>query len=189
MVEPVNFNGKKQIKDANALRRGYSLSVLVGLALFICTGGLFIGFYLEGALGALLGFAAGLILSFLAVYVFQFLIEGISDNVGRIVFIGKKANWTLHEGLQSDLQQIRYAKANERYGEALTKVNQVLKKAPKWPEALFLKAEILWDGFEALEDAKSTLRQIITLPTPPDQYNTWAKEMYKKLSQIRREPS
>ena len=189
MIEPFDFKENKQIKDATAANRAISGSILGGFMLPLSLLGTLLGFHLGGKVGGFVGLAGGILAGFLAVSVWRFLVDGISDNVGRMVFIGKKANWSLHERFQSDLQQIRYAKANERYGEALTMVNMVLKKAPKWPEPLFLKAEILWDGFESLEESKEILRQIIKLTEHPDQYHVWARAKYRELSQIRQESS
>lgn len=189
MAEPYDFKGKKQIKDAHAAREAQSYAVLFGFFLTLLFLGGMIGMAVGGKQGGLIGCFGGALVSLLAGRLWRALTEGIADNVGRIVFIGKKANWTKYERLESDMQQIRYAKHSERYGEALTMVNRVLKKAPEWPEALLLKADILWEGFESLEESKEVLRTIIKLTEPSDKYHVWARSKYKELSQYRKESS
>ena len=148
-----------------------------------------IGGGIGGKFGAFIGGLCGAGVSFFVMRVWRLLVEGISDNAGRMVFMGKKPNWNLYERLESDMQQIRYAKNNERYGEALTMVNRVLKKARNWPEALLLKADILWEGFESLEESKDVLRTVIKQTEPSDKYHVWARSRYKELSQYRKESS
>ncbi|MEJ2728332.1 MAG: hypothetical protein P8185_07465 [Deltaproteobacteria bacterium] len=43
------------------------------------------------------------------------------------------------------------------FEKPLIKIEDVLAKDPEYPEALFLKAQILWEGFEDRREAKSCL--------------------------------
>jgi len=48
---------------------------------------------------------------------------------------------------------------------------------------LFLKAQILWEGFEDREAAKSCLLKIIKLEPDKDAlYHRWALDLYRELS-------
>ena len=56
-------------------------------------------------------------------------------------------------------------------------------KDPNFPEALFLKAKILWEGFEDREAAKSCLLNIIRVEPDKDAlYHRWALDLYRELS-------
>jgi hypothetical protein len=51
------------------------------------------------------------------------------------------------EQLQADLSVARTLKMNAKYDLALRRINGVLSRDPGFPEALFLKARIVWEGF------------------------------------------
>jgi tetratricopeptide (TPR) repeat protein len=89
----------------------------------------------------------------------------------------------LREQLAGDLNVVRHHKLFNRFDEALIKIENVLAKDPDFPEALFLKARILWEGFEDREAAKSCLLKIIKME--PDQdalYHRWALDFYRELN-------
>ena len=58
------------------------------------------------------------------------------------------------------MQQARYQKMQKEYGIALRKVNEILEMDPEFPEALFLKAQILWEGFRNSDAAVPYLEKI-----------------------------
>ena len=60
----------------------------------------------------------------------------------------------LCDALSADLEKARFSKGKGRFKEALRIINEVIDKDPKYPDALFLKARILWDGFGKREEAE-----------------------------------
>ena len=53
----------------------------------------------------------------------------------------------IREMFSADLEKARHSKRQNKFPEALKIVNGVLVEIPDYPEALYLKAQILWEGF------------------------------------------
>jgi tetratricopeptide (TPR) repeat protein len=86
--------------------------------------------------------------------------------------------------MAGDLNVVRYHKLLNQFEDALLKIEAVLAKDPDFPEALFLKAQILWEGFEDRQAAKECLVKIIK--TEPDKkavFRRWALNFYRELSE------
>ncbi len=79
------------------------------------------------------------------------------------------------------LNEVRLSKREERFEEALIKLEAVLAKDPDFPEALFLKAQVLWEGFNQKAEAKSCLSNIMMLTDKEDTYHNWAASLYREL--------
>jgi tetratricopeptide (TPR) repeat protein len=89
----------------------------------------------------------------------------------------------LREQLAGDLNVARHHKLFNRFDEALIIIENVLAKDFDFPEALFLKAQILWEGFEDGKAAKECLLKIIKLEPDKDSvYHRWALNFYRELS-------
>jgi hypothetical protein len=58
--------------------------------------------------------------------------------------------------LATDLNVVRYQKLCHRFDDALIKIEEVLAKDPDFVEALLLKAQILWEGFEDCEATRGS---------------------------------
>lgn len=95
---------------------------------------------------------------------------------------GRKARWTVKEKLAGDLEKIRYSKRQGRFNEALALANDVLKHLPHDPEALFLKAQILHEGFGHGESAKKCLEIIIKEVPASETLHRWASSYYKGIT-------
>ena len=75
-----------------------------------------------------------------------------------------------------------------RFDDALLKIEAVLAKDPDFPEALFLKAQILWEGFEDRQAAKECLLKIIKVePDKKAVFRRWALSFYGELSEGKRQ--
>jgi tetratricopeptide (TPR) repeat protein len=72
---------------------------------------------------------------------------------------GKKEQ-NLSEQMTGDLDKARFYKRKEEFDQALRIVNKVIEQDPEFPEALFLKAHIVWEGFENLGMARDCLEKI-----------------------------
>lgn len=106
------------------------------------------------------------------------------------VFFGSRtAHWSLRETLESDMAQVRFSKMKQDYATALDQINHILHLDPTFPEALFLKAQILWEGYQKAEEAKATLQLILKQPhgvkkDGPQKEDTvlrWASSLYDNL--------
>jgi hypothetical protein len=74
---------------------------------------------------------------------------------------------------------------NKKYDQALKTVNNILKRDPEFTEALFIKAQILWDGFENSAAAKANLKKITEIKIDKDEsIHRWASNLYDELTEI-----
>jgi hypothetical protein len=78
-----------------------------------------------------------------------------------------------HERLAGELDKIRHCKRQKDFDRALYLVNQVIDKAPDLPEALFLKAQILWEGFGNVAAAERHLEKVIQLVDEKEPLHQW----------------
>jgi tetratricopeptide (TPR) repeat protein len=82
----------------------------------------------------------------------------------------------------ADLQKIKYSKRIGHFDEALSLVNELLYQAPDFPEALFLKAHILWEGFGNAEASKGYLKKIQQLVPEDETLHQWASNYYDEMT-------
>jgi hypothetical protein len=59
------------------------------------------------------------------------------------------------------LEKARQSKMKKDFGHALRRVNAIPIDAPSLPEALHLKAQILWEGFGNREAAECVLARLM----------------------------
>ena len=100
-------------------------------------------------------------------------------NQGRVP--GRRSD-ILRGQLALDLNQVRFHKICRRFDVALSQIEDILAKDPEFQEALFLKAQLLWEGFEDREGAGECLLKIVEVE--PDQnavFYRWALHLYREL--------
>jgi len=174
------FNKPKRLKDVDSVTVSLFLTGLSWVLPFLCILGFICGKQLGGKGGAFIGIILGALASVIA----SLLIMFISDKFGGVaafIYKGPKANWSIKEQLEGDLNQVRYHKMNKRFGQALLKVDEVLTKAPEHLDALYLKASILWEGFNEPIEAKRHLKTILKTTSKNDNYHIWAYTLYEKI--------
>ena len=89
--------------------------------------------------------------------------------------------------LVGTLTRARVHKMNKCHDKALTCIEEVLDADPNFPEALFVKAQILWDGFQDGPAAKLCL--INLMKAEPDKeaiFHRWAVSLYKEIATSQR---
>lgn len=116
-------------------------------------------------------------LSMLLVYVR----ERLGSGLGGILSGWSSRRATLRETLAADLDKARYSKRQGRFEEALSIINGVLDKDPDFPDALFLKAEILWKSFRRGAAAKGCLRKVMQLVPKDETLHRWASSYYDEV--------
>ena len=104
------------------------------------------------------------------------------SSVSRSFYRGPKAAWSVKEQLAGNLEKIRYSKRQGRFNEALALANDFLKKLPNDPDTLFLKAQILHEGFGYDQSAKKCLEIIIKEVPASEILHRWATSLYEKIS-------
>jgi len=144
--------------------------------------GICLGFLTHGPIGALVGLLIAVAVSAVigsATTIFSSKVTGSAINA--FYGLGRRT-FGLREQLAGDLNVVRHHKLFNRFDEALIKLENVLARDPDFPEALFLKAQILREGFEDREAAKACLLKIIKVE--PDQeapFHRWAMDYYREL--------
>jgi len=130
---------------------------------FLAILGVVLGYVHRGVSGAVLGVLAALAISLVSGIVIVLLTNAIGGTASGMLFGKRRAVWTTREKIQGVFNQARFSRENSDYKQALEYINTVLSRDPDYPEALLLKAEILWDGFQELEGAKRFLEKVLIL--------------------------
>ena len=96
---------------------------------------------------------------------------------------------TLHERLAGELVKARLMKASGRFDEALEVVDKTLHRIPDYPEALLMKAQILWEGYADYRAAKTCLQHVLKMKkitTEKDEaIYRWSENLLKEMRQER----
>jgi tetratricopeptide (TPR) repeat protein len=103
-------------------------------------------------------------------------------SIAGSIYGGRKACWNVKEKLAGDLEKIQYSKRQGRFNEALALANDSLKHLPNNPEALFLKAQILHEGFGQGESARKCLEIIIKEVPTSETLHHWALSLYEDIT-------
>ena len=177
-----NNKTRKPLKDQDLNTVTYFLRV-AGLAVpFICLLGLYIGYVYWGLSGAVSGMVIAAIAGLAISALVMFLMDAASGAASRLISGRREAVWTIREQVQGSLSQARFNKENKDYPAALTFVNQVLQKDPDFSDALFLKAQILWEGFGLSKAAIQFLEKTLSLENENKMLQNQASLLHSDLS-------
>jgi len=173
---------KKPAKDRDLKSITYFIRVAGLTVPFLCLLGLYLGYVrwgLHGAIGGAIGAGiVGLALSALIMYS----LDAAGGAASNLISGRREAVWTTREQLQGPLSQARFNKDNGDYTIAFNYINQVLQKDPDFPEALMLKAQILWEGFSRADAALLFLEKILTLDDCDKMLFNQARLLHNDLS-------
>ena len=87
-----------------------------------------------------------------------------------------------HDQLAGELIKARLLKASDRFDEALVIVNNTLSLLPNHPEALFLKAQILCEGFADYPSAAVCLRKVVEMQSIKDEtIRQWSQNLLRDI--------
>ncbi|MEW5733757.1 MAG: tetratricopeptide repeat protein [Thermodesulfobacteriota bacterium] len=178
---PTDYDAMRLTRDAHASRQLSKLALAGGFSVPLCLVAGLYGFVSGGIVWALAGAAGGVVLGSLLGLFTHALTDGAGELLGSFIFLGSRPAWTLRERLVADIQRVRFSLGNRRFGEALSVVDQVLKKDPTNPDALYLKARIIWEGFESPAPARECLRRLLSTAPPDDSNRKWAEDLYRKI--------
>jgi tetratricopeptide (TPR) repeat protein len=113
--------------------------------------------------------------------IYPFIIEKLGSGLGDIL-LGMLSNRTsLREQVSADLSQAKICKGKGQFKEGINITNEILKKFPEFPEAILLKAQMLWEGFENKDAALKNLEKVIELVQDDDPIRRWAINYYYDL--------
>ena len=99
-----------------------------------------------------------------------------------MLYSGGSTRITLQDQLAGEVEKIKFLRRENKLTEALEQAEVVLTQDPEHPEALLLKAQILFEGFAEYSAANTCLRQIIAMEPPPDEkLLNWAKSLREDI--------
>ena len=170
----------KPLKDVDSVNRSLFIKVWARTSAPLCVFGFVFGKLQYGNGGAVIGIILGVVRGILPTLLFMYISEKLG-NFAAIIYRGSNANTSIKEQLEGDLNQVRYHKMNKQFDQALIKVDAVLTKIPDDADALYLKASILWEGFNEPVEAKRHLHKILKMTSKTDQQHSWASTLYKNI--------
>jgi len=112
-------------------------------------------------------------------------LDKFSGGTSSLIYGGGHGTWSKREQLEGDLNTVKYYKMRKEYYQAIKTVNNILNKDPEYTEAIFIKAQILSEGFKNPAAAKGNLKKIIEIKTDEDEpIHRWASNLYEELTEI-----
>jgi tetratricopeptide (TPR) repeat protein len=173
----------KPLKDVNSAEKASTLKNILWAFPYLGMIGFIGGFASSGLIGALIGLIIAAAVSSAIGTASSIFTGQVSDSAINIFYGLGRRTIGPREQLAGDLNVVRHHKLFFRFEEALIKIENVLARDPDFPEALFLKARILWEGYEDREAAKTCLLKIIKVEPDKDAlYHRWALNLYRELS-------
>ena len=129
----------------------------------------------------LFSFKLLLFLSFLFSVLTAYSIEKLGSGFGAVLSGWIPRKITVRESLSADLEKARFSKREGRFEEALGIISGALDKDPDFPEALYLKAQILWEGFGNSTGAKRCLQKVMQEVPYGETLHRWASSYFDKV--------
>lgn len=169
------------MKDIDSAARSRFIRVAAWVFPIIGFLGFFVGFQMYGkpGMGLVIGAATGII----ATLITWLIIEMLGSSSVNLLYGTRRPVYSEYEKYEGELHQARHQKTQKYYPKALAIVNAVLKKAPNLPEALYLKAQIIVEGYHKRDEAKLLLEKILTvLPERGETYHRWAQTMLDEIN-------
>lgn len=166
---------KKPLKDVHS---GDRAQFIRGTFLFFKWGIFFLPLFM-GKFGWL-----GLVYWALACLSLGIIVDMITDAFGTTagrLYTGKKADWSLREKLQGDLSAVRVQKMKGYHDKALTMLESILARDPSFAEALFVKAQILYESYHDTREALACLTSAIALTKKDEPVHRWAQTLKKDI--------
>ena len=163
------------MKDVDTVRNAHILKYFLWVFPFLAI----LGLVLKGILGVLIAIPVSAAVSMVSVMI-SGLIGGGSVN---LLYGTGRRNIDVRDQLSGTMSQARCHKMRRDFGEALTLIEEVLDKDPNYPEALFLKAQILWEGFEDSTGTKVCLNKVIKIvPNKGESVHRWASQLLSDIN-------
>ena len=142
----------KPLKDVDIAKRALILTSFMKVFPLLAI----LGLVLWGVLGILVA----LLVSIVAAMVSEALSDFFGGSVQILYGVGRRT-MTVRDQLAGTMSIARNHKMNKRFDQALLSIEEALAKDPAYPEALLLKAQILWEGFGDADEAKKCLETIM----------------------------
>ena len=112
----------------------------------------------------------------------DFAIERLGSGLGGVLSGWSSPRTTVRASLRADMQKANYSKRGGRFQEALSIIDNVLDKDPEFPDALFLKAQILWEGFGNRKEALGCLKKLMQVVPDHEPLHRWASSYHNEIT-------
>jgi tetratricopeptide (TPR) repeat protein len=173
----------KPLRDVDSADLALAFRNAVWAFPYLAVMGLIWGYLAGGSSGAVVGLAAALLVSATIGSAASSFTGRLGAGVVNTLFGLGRRTIGIRERMAGDLNVVRYHKLCNQFEDALLKIEAILAKDPDFPEALFLKAQILLEGFEDCQAAKECLLKIIKVePDKKAVFHRWALNFYRELS-------
>ena len=170
----MNLSAKSQPRDVDSITQTRFLVSVARLAPACALLGWIIG-GLQGVLYAIPG-------SVVAASAVELLSGRLGSGSVNVLYGMGRNHRAPRDQLIGTLTQARVHKMNKCHDQALICIEEVLTADPNFPEALLVKAQILWDGYQDGPAAKHCL--IDLMKAEPDKeatFHRWAVSLYKEI--------
>ena len=180
MTDYIRINPKIE-KDRAPLLRFVKIYISVMGPLIIIT---IVGCFSDPPIISLKLFAISSLCAIPFCIFFTFLIEKIGGGLGTILSGSTSRRISRDERFSGEINKIKFSKREGRFDPALQMVNTLLHEAPDYPEAMLLKAQILWEGYGKSDTAKACLNRIRELAPEDDKFHRWATSYLKTVTEM-----
>ncbi|UCG14274.1 MAG: hypothetical protein JSU72_07385 [Deltaproteobacteria bacterium] len=100
--------------------------------------------------------------------------QGAKDEAVNWLCACAREDMSRQDRLTGEVDRIRCFKAQRNFDKALTLVNNVLDQDPDFAEALYLKAQVMWEGFKNPWAAETYFRRVIEITEDKEPVHRWA---------------
>ncbi|MBW1803710.1 MAG: hypothetical protein JRJ85_23630 [Deltaproteobacteria bacterium] len=101
-------------------------------------------------------------------------VERLGSGLGKVLSGGTSGKIRRREQFFADLDRARSSKSKEQFEEALRIIDDIIEQDPDFPDALFLKGQILWEGFKRAGEALTCFRQVMEQLEETDPLHRWS---------------
>jgi len=129
------------------------------------------------------GLAGSILLSGLITALAMHVTDGFGSRVANRLYGTGRTRRSIEDLTAADMARARALRLEGDYVHALAAVEQVLAGAPEYPAAVFLQAEILWDGFRKKPEAVNALLEVIRITGEGDKVRGWALALLEEINQ------
>ena len=172
----------KPMKNVNSADAALTFRSTLWALPYLALIGLLLGYAAYGISGALVGLLAAVAVSVVIGSATSIFTDKVGGGAVNAFYGLGRRTFGLREQLAGDLNVVRHHKLFFHYDEAMVKIEDILARDPDFSEALFLKAQILWEGFKDRDAAKSCLLKIIKVePDKEAPFHRWALDFYREL--------
>ena len=126
-----------------------------------------------------------LVIVFLVASVIELFTNKIGDIAGRL-YMGRKADWSVREKGKGTLSEVRVQKMKGNFEHAYLKLEEILAKDKYFPEALFIKARILYEHYGDRLEALKCLDLVIEKSIKDEPVHRWAVKLKQDIKDDRR---